>query len=83
MRGAVGNHEIREFKPPSWWGTRPLREKRDRCSRPEITVKQKLATGLQEHEVQWEIVAARKVKVYAPYAYILGIDAKVKGTAPT
>ncbi|MFV9676810.1 MAG: class I SAM-dependent methyltransferase [Methanosarcinales archaeon] len=45
--------------------------------------KQKLATGLQEHEVQWEIVDARKVKVYAPYAYILGIDAKVKGTATT
>ena len=45
--------------------------------------KQKLATGLQEHEVQWEIVDARKVKVYAPYAYIIGIDAKVKGTAPT
>lgn len=45
--------------------------------------KQKLATGLQEHEVQWEIMDARKVKVYAPYAYIIGIDAKVKGTATT
>jgi tRNA (guanine37-N1)-methyltransferase len=40
--------------------------------------KEKLTASIKKHEVQLEIVDARKVKVYAPYAYIVGIDAVIR-----
>jgi tRNA (guanine37-N1)-methyltransferase len=40
--------------------------------------KEKLTASIKKHEVQLEIVDARKVKVYAPYAYIIGIDAVIR-----
>ena len=38
--------------------------------------KQKLRTKLKEHEVLW--MDAQKVKVYAPYTYIIGIDVAIR-----
>ncbi len=40
--------------------------------------KKKLTASIKKHEVQLEIQDARKVKVYAPYAYIVGIDAVIR-----
>ncbi len=43
-----------------------------------LTAKIEEACEQEEFHFQLEILEARKVKPYAPYAYIIGIDAKVK-----
>lgn len=58
-------------------------EKHDALERAIVQAKERLMVKIEEfceefHVQSIEILEARKVKVYAPYAYIIGIDAKVK-----
>lgn len=56
-------------------------EKHDALERAITQAKEKLMVNLQglgEEFRSVEILEARKVKAYAPYAYIIGIDARVK-----
>jgi tRNA (guanine37-N1)-methyltransferase len=56
-------------------------EKHDALERAIIQAKEKLMASVQELSEEFrsvEILEARKVKAYAPYAYIIGIDARIK-----
>ena len=58
-------------------------EKHDALERAITQAKEKLVVKVKELEEEFhvqsiEIPEARKVKAYAPYAYIIGIDARVK-----
>jgi len=56
-------------------------EKHDALERAITQAKEKLIAKVQELEEEFrsvEILEARKVKAYAPYAYIIGIDARIK-----
>ncbi|MHC1610303.1 MAG: class I SAM-dependent methyltransferase [Candidatus Methanospirareceae archaeon] len=56
-------------------------EKHDALERAITRAKEKLIVRVEELDEESrsvEILDARKVKAYAPYAYIIGIDAKVK-----
>lgn len=56
-------------------------EKHDALERAITQAKEKLIAKVQELDEEFrsvEIREARKVKAYAPYAYIIGIDARVK-----
>ena len=56
-------------------------EKHDALERAITQAKEKFVASVKELDEEFrsvEILEARKVKAYAPYAYIIGIDAKVK-----
>jgi len=58
-------------------------EKHDALERAITQAKDKFMAKVQELEEEFrsvEILDARKVKPYAPYAYIIGIDARIIGT---